>query len=68
MDYAQAFIDADQKALDFVELEYLMAKVEIDEAAAANGYRLAGYRQGRAVFTTKPPKPPREPVVARNQP
>lgn len=44
------------KPVDFSTAEYDAAKSEIDSAAQAQGYRLAGVRLGRVVFTTKPPR------------
>lgn len=57
MTYQEQFEKRFPKAIDFLELEYLKARTEIDEAAVAAGYRFAGWRLGRAVFSTKPPRP-----------
>lgn len=51
--YAELFNRAYPKAVDFVESEYLRDKEAADSAALSAGYRFAGYRLGRAVFTTK---------------
>lgn len=51
-----AFAEALQKAVDFPESEYRDNKAEMDRIAGLNGYRLAGFRLGRAVFTSKPNK------------
>jgi hypothetical protein len=45
------------RALDFLESEYLSNSAAIDAIATSNGYRLAGIRLKRAVFTTKPRRP-----------
>lgn len=52
----KAFAKADQKAVDFPQAEYERDKAEMDRIAEQNGYRLAGFRLQRAVFTTKPIK------------
>jgi len=54
--YAELFARSYPKAVDVLEAEYLKDKAEADSAAASAGYRLAGYRQGRAVFTSKTPR------------
>jgi len=56
MNYAELFAKANKKAVDIPEFEYLQAHDEVDSAAAEAGYRLAGIRLNRAVFTTKPPR------------
>ena len=55
MNYSEIFAKAHPRAVDVSESEYLKAKDEADAAAAKAGYRLAGFRLGRAVFTTKIP-------------
>lgn len=47
------FSGAYPKALDFSQVDYEAKKDIFDRIAAQHGYRLAGYRLGRAVFTTK---------------
>lgn len=54
MTYAEQFAKAFPKALDFHESEYKQHEQEILRAATENGYRLAGFRLRRAVFTSKP--------------
>lgn len=49
-----AFSKAHPKAIDFTQGEYEGAKDEFDAIATRYGYSLAGFRLGRAVFTTKP--------------
>lgn len=41
------------KAIDFLETEYEADRDAYDNAAAETGYRRAGFRLGRVVFTTK---------------
>lgn len=53
MNYAEMFAKAHPKAVDFLESEYLKNRAEADDAAAKAGYRMAGFRLGRAVFTSK---------------
>lgn len=48
------FKAAKPRAVDFPESEYKAMDSEIDAMARKHGYRLAGYRLGRAVFTSKP--------------
>ena len=50
------FAAAHNKAVDFAQADYDSRRAVFDEAAAAHGYRLAGYRLGRAVFTSKEKK------------
>lgn len=45
------------KPVDIAQSDYEAHKAAMDAAAQAAGYRLAGYRQSRAVFTTKPQQP-----------
>jgi hypothetical protein len=52
--YQQAFADKYPKAIDFKSDEYKSNKAEIDEAAKANKYHMAGERLGFVVFSTKP--------------
>lgn len=47
------FSAAHPRALDFSQVDYEAKKDIFDRIAAQHGYRLAGYRLGRAVFTTK---------------
>ena len=54
--YAELFARAYPKAIYFLETEYLTNKAAADEAAVTAGYRLAGYRLGRACFSTKAPR------------
>lgn len=56
MSYAEVFTAAHPKPVDFPQSEYEANVIEIDVAATEAGYRLAGYRLRRAVFTTKPQK------------
>ncbi len=51
-----AFAKFSGKAIDFPQSEYDRNKAEFDRIAGQNGYRLAGYRLDRAVFTSKPEK------------
>jgi len=60
MTWNEAFEGAYPKAIDFDEEEYLADRDNADLYAVANGYRLAGYRLGRAVFTTKDPAPEKD--------
>lgn len=50
------FTKAHPKPVDIPQKDYERDREQIDAAAAQHGYRLAGIRQGRAVFTTKAPK------------
>lgn len=50
---AEDFAAAHPKAFDIPASEYERVKADYDRAAAHHGYRLAGLRLGRAVFTTK---------------
>lgn len=52
-DLAQTFAQAYPKAIDFPEADYRARSAEFDAAAKAEGYRLAGFRLGFAVFSTK---------------
>lgn len=52
----EAFTAAHPRALDFPQAEYEADKGLVDRVAADQGYRLAGYRLNRAVFTTKQPR------------
>jgi len=47
------FADAYPRAVDVDQGEYEANKADYDAAATASGYRLAGYRLERAVFTSK---------------
>lgn len=47
------FAAAYPKAIDFPQKHFEMDKQEYYDAAARNGYRIAGLRLQRAVFTTK---------------
>ena len=49
----EAFAKSYPKAIDFPQAEYEREKTEFDRIAAEYGYRLAGFRLQRAVFTTK---------------
>lgn len=51
------FAAAFPRAIDFPEDEYTAEKPDFDRIAASNGYRLAGIRLQRAVFTSKPTPP-----------
>lgn len=53
----KAFTAAHPRAVDFPETEYKADPDTYDEIAADRGYRLAGFRLYRAVFTTKPAPP-----------
>lgn len=55
-DFKAAFLAAHPKAVDFAESEYRPIEAEVSAIAAQAGYRLAGIRLGRAVFTTKAAK------------
>lgn len=50
---AAVFCSAHPKAVDFPQKEYEDEKGDFDSVAAEFGYRLAGCRLQRAVFTTK---------------
>lgn len=52
-DLEAQFVAAHPKAIDFSKEEYEARKEKFDQAATQAGYRLAGIRLGRAVFTTK---------------
>lgn len=52
-DLNKLFKDNYPKAVDIAETEYNANKSAIDALAQDNGYRLAGIRLARAVFTTK---------------
>lgn len=54
MSPTERFLASFPKAIDIAQKEYEAAKAEWDSAAASSGYRLAGFRLDRAVFTTKP--------------
>lgn len=51
-----AFARSQPRAVDFTQAEYEGDKEQFEEIAVKHGYRLAGFRLGRAVFTTKPQK------------
>lgn len=53
----KVFCDAKPKAIDFPQLEYEKDMAAFDRIAAQHGYRLAGIRLGRVVFTSKPRAP-----------
>lgn len=53
-----AFAASHPKAIDFPEVEYEVSRDAYDNAAAETGYRRAGFRLGRVVFTTKPVRIP----------
>lgn len=55
-DIAKAFKDAFPKAIDFPVYEHDYRAADISSIAALAGYRLAGKRLERAVFTTKAQK------------
>lgn len=48
------FADAYPRAVDIPQSVYHAEKDAYDAAATAAGYRLAGFRLERAVFSTKP--------------
>lgn len=58
----EAFAASHPKSVDFPETDFYSLQPAISEAAAAFGYRLAGFRLKRAVFTTKAAPPPQEEV------
>lgn len=49
-----AFAEAYPRAIDFRQPEFEASKTEFGLIASQHGYRLAGVRLERAVFTTKP--------------
>lgn len=51
------FTEAHPVAVDFAEADYRANEAEVSKIARDCGYRLAGIRLGRAVFTTKPRAP-----------
>lgn len=53
MSYEKTFSAAYPRSQDFTKTEYDAAQDEIQAAARATGYRLAGFRLGFAIFTTK---------------
>lgn len=55
--YETDFAKFNPKSCDVLEEVYAKFKEDIDAMAAKHGYRLAGTRQGRVVFTTKPLAP-----------
>lgn len=57
MTLTEEFLAAGSKAVDFDQRDYESRREVFDQAAAETGYRLAGMRLGRAVFTTKPLAP-----------
>lgn len=57
MTLADEFKAAAPKAVDFDQRDYESRREVFDQAAADAGYRLAGMRLERAVFTTKPLAP-----------
>ncbi len=50
---AAVFCAAQPKSVDFPQPEYEAEKADFDSIGADFGYRLAGFRLQRAVFTTK---------------
>lgn len=54
---AGIFAAARPQAVDFPQGDYEAAREAFVRIAAEHGYRLAGIRLGRAVFTSKPPAP-----------
>lgn len=50
---AGMFASSSPKAIDFPQTEYEASQADFDSIAAQFGYRLAGFRLRRAVFTTK---------------
>lgn len=54
---AGTFGASSPRAVDFPQPEYEQAKEAFDRIAEQHGYRLAGMRLGRAVFSTKPRVP-----------
>ncbi len=52
-----AFAGSFPKAIDFSQKQYELEPAAYLGAAAVNGYRLAGFRLERAVFTTSPLAP-----------
>jgi len=50
------FVKAGGKAVDFPEPDYQSRKAVFDTIAATHGYRLAGFRLQRAVFSSKAEK------------
>lgn len=57
IEIAEAFKAAHPKAIDFAEAEYNEGRESMLTIAEQHGYRLAGVRHGRAVFTTKAARP-----------
>lgn len=55
-----AFAAAHPKPVDFHEADFYALQPAISDAAAVFGYRLAGFRLKRAVFTTKAAIPPQQ--------
>jgi len=51
--WTKLFAGAYPKAVDVPVQEYQIDRLMADETAKAAGYRMAGIREGRAVFTTK---------------
>jgi len=54
----ETFSNAKPHAVDFPQADYESRKAVYDTIANAHGYRLAGFRLKRAVFTTKQPITP----------
>lgn len=55
-DFVQAFSKAHPKAVDFPRDQFDRLSSAVLRLAGEAGYRMAGFRSGRVVFTTKPPK------------
>jgi len=55
---AETFNNAKPHPVDFPQADYESRKAVYDTIADAHGYRLAGFRLKRAVFTTKQPITP----------
>lgn len=56
IDFVQAFSHAHPKAVDFPRDQFDRLSSSVLRLATESGYRMAGFRSGRVVFTTKPPK------------
>ena len=56
-DIRKLFSASHPKACDVSQAEYEGSKELFDRVCAETGFRLAGFREKRAVFTTKPAPP-----------